>query len=265
MGSKTKVLIFSSVFALIIISLQVILAFFKKDILGSFEWYGKVIITLLITLILTYATKSYAKVTGTYLSYHFQISGAIVVFAIIFISSYFKELFLGDKDFSFAVQIQNYNPSLMPKDMEIYFISGTYIVSEPINIIGIAVFPNIKSNLKNTTIFLQLKNSEGYEINKQNQNVVIDINKNIDISLQRVDYLTGMIFNNHQPVDSAGIYIYELDTTIYSLKGRLKGQFKLKVTEAQKSNYSLNIRKGELTMKETITLNSYSEYDFNNP
>ncbi|HWZ15080.1 MAG TPA: hypothetical protein VNW95_07550 [Mucilaginibacter sp.] len=266
MSNKIKILIFASVFAALVISLQVILTFYNNNVLANLEWYGRVCVSLLVTLILVYATKSYANVTGTYLSYKFQVSGAIVVFAIIFVSSYFKELFIRDGEFSFAIQIENYNKSIMPQNMEVYFLSGTYMKSEQVNSDGIANFFDVKNDLKNATVQLQLKNSEGYGICKKYRKITIGVNKNIEIFLRRVDYIKGIVLNNGQPQDGVSIQIEELDTTIYSSTGAHKGRFIFEVAEAQKMpTYTLSIRKGNLSMLENITLNSSSEFDFQNP
>jgi len=260
MHKKIPILIFASVFCIIIITIEIILAIYRKDILANFEWYGKVFVSLVITLVLSFATKSYAKVTGTYLSNKFQLNGAIVVFVVIFLSSYFKELFIDQKTLSFSVQVKNYSPDIMPEDIHLYFLKGTYRSDAQVESEGIANFLNIPVSLKDSVVELQLQHNDGFEINKNDAELRIANGVNIKITLLKKMVLKGQVFNNGKVVDSAAVNIEDLDTVVYTQKD---GKFEFNVPMSQLyPSYAISIIKGQLKIEGNISINSFSEYDF---
>lgn len=260
---KQKLIIIIAICAFVIVTVEVLINIFFPEIFQNFEWYGKVAMALLITLILVLTVRSYASITGTYLTYSFQINGAIVIFCLVFASSFTREIFFNNYDFNFSVQVINFNAKVMPKNIEVFFLEGTYKPTFKVDETGIADFLNIQSKFKGKQVKFQMLNSDGYTISENTSFAIIDNQKTISIKLERNDFIVGRVIDkDFFPVDSAVITIDELDTTIYSSSN---GIFKLKVPEAEKQNvYSLSIKKNKNETSGEVSLNASSDFMINN-
>jgi hypothetical protein len=258
---KKHLILLTAVITVVVLATEIGLSILRPELFHNFDWYGKVTMALLITLILGLLLRSYASVKGTYLTYQFQLTGGIVIFCLVFATSFTREIFFSKQEFGFTVQIQNYNPTVMPEHLEIYFLKGTYNEAFPVDENGIAYFHNIPSKYLSNKVKFQLtkKTSDNYSINENTSSAILEDQGTFPISLERQDFITGTVIDsNHFTIDSASVKIQELDTVIYSDIG---GFFRLKIAENQKrALYHIFIKKGTATTDDKITINTRNEY-----
>jgi branched-subunit amino acid transport protein len=261
--NRKRLLTITLIAVAVILTAEIAINIFFPTIFEHFDWYGKILMALLVTLILVFATRSLAQVSGTYLTYRFQVSGAIVVFLLIFLSSYTKDILFGSKTFNFSVQIANFNPKTMPGKMELYFLQGTLHPTAAIDANGVALFLDIPNRLRKEPLKLQLSaaNNDGYRIKPPTETIVPDDQHTYSIELYREDKLTGLVMDaNGSPLDSVAVHVNELDTTLLTHDG---GRFTLGVPEINKQNiYHLTLRRGQTQKNEELSLNAPSEFRF---